>query len=123
MTTEHDNPQPITVLAVDDHPLLRDGIASALSNEPDMKLVAEAADGRSGIEAYRKFHPDVTLMDLQMPGMGGLEALHIIRQEDPNARIVVLTTYKGDAQVLSALQTRAKSGAKAPTPAKPAPKP
>ena len=107
MTTGNDSLRPITVLAVDDHPLLRDGIATALSNEPDMKLIAEAADGRAGIEAYRKFRPDVTLMDLQMPGMGGLEALHIIRQEDPNARVLVLTTYKGDAQVLSAL----KSGA------------
>ena len=107
MTTGNDSPRPITVLAVDDHPLLRDGIATALSNEPDMTLVAEAADGRAGVEAYRKFRPDVTLMDLQMPGMGGLEALHIIHQEDPNARVLVLTTYKGDAQVLSAL----KSGA------------
>lgn len=107
MTTGNDSPRPITVLAVDDHPLLRDGIASALSNEPDMLLVAEAADGRAGVEAYRKFRPDVTLMDLQMPEMGGLEALQIIRQEDPDARIVVLSTYRGDVQVLSAV----KSGA------------
>jgi DNA-binding NarL/FixJ family response regulator len=97
----------ITVLAVDDHPLLRDGISIALSNQPDMVLVAEAVDGRSGVEAYRKHKPDVTLMDLQMPGMNGLDALRAIREEFPEARVVVLTTYRRDAQVMSAL----KSGA------------
>lgn len=107
MTTNEDKPPRITVLAVDDHPLLRDGIGIALSNQPDMVLVAEAADGQAGLEAFRRHAPDVTLMDLQMPGMSGLEALRAIRDENPNARVVVLTTYRGDAQVMNAL----KSGA------------
>jgi len=97
----------ITVLAVDDHPLLLDGIGAALTDQPDMELVAVASDGRLAIEAYRRHRPDVTLMDLQMPGIGGLEALQTIRAEFPEARIVVLTTYRGDVQVISAL----KSGA------------
>lgn len=95
------------MLAVDDHPLLLDGITAALAGEPDIELVALAADGQAGIEAYRQHHPDVTLMDLQMPGVSGLEALRAIRQQDPEARIVMLTTYRGDVQVMSAL----KSGA------------
>lgn len=97
----------ISVLAVDDHPLLLDGITAALSGQQDMELVAVAADGQTGIEAYRRHHPDVTLMDLQMPGVNGLEALRAIRQTHPEARIVMLTTYRGDVQVMSAL----KSGA------------
>jgi len=97
----------ITVLAADDHPLLLDGIGAALTDQPDMELVAVASDGRLAIEAYRRHRPDVTLMDLQMPGIGGLEALQTIRAEFPEARIVVLTTYRGDVQVISAL----KSGA------------
>jgi DNA-binding NarL/FixJ family response regulator len=97
----------INVLAVDDHPLLLDGISAALADQPDMTLVAVAADGPAGVEAFRRHRPDVTLMDLQMPGMSGLEALRIIRQEYPDARIVVLTTYRGDVQVRSALQSGA----------------
>jgi DNA-binding NarL/FixJ family response regulator len=99
--------RPITVLAVDDHPLLRDGIASALADQPDMVLVAQAADGYSGIAAFRKHRPDVTLMDLQMPDMSGLEAMRIIRKEFPEARVIVLTTYRGDAQIASALRSGA----------------
>jgi two-component system, NarL family, response regulator len=99
--------RPISVLAVDDHPLLLDGIHAALEDQPDMRLVAVAADGQAGIDAYRRHRPDVTLMDLQMPGLGGLDSLRAIRQEFPNARIVVLTTYRGDVQVMDAL----KSGA------------
>lgn len=99
--------RPISVLAVDDHPLLLDGIESALAGQPDMGLVATASDGQAGIDAYRRHRPDVTLMDLQMPGMSGLAALRVIRQDFPDARIVVLTTYRRDVQVLEAL----KSGA------------
>ena len=99
--------RPITVLAVDDHPLLRDGIAAALSNESDMRLVAEASDGPTAIEAFEQHQPDVTLMDLQMPGMSGLEALRIIRQSHPQARIVVLTTYRKDVQAMAALKAGA----------------
>jgi DNA-binding NarL/FixJ family response regulator len=99
--------RPITVLAVDDHPLLRDGIASALADQPDMMLVAQAEDGHSGIAAFRNHRPDVTLMDLQMPDMSGLEAMQIIRQEFPQARVIMLTTYRGDAQIASALRNGA----------------
>lgn len=94
----------ITVLAVDDHPLLLDGIGAALADQPDMELVAVASDGQLGIDAFRRHRPDVTLMDLQMPGVGGLEAMQTIRREFPEARIVVLTTYRGDVQVMSALK-------------------
>lgn len=97
----------ITVLAVDDHPLLLDGISAALTAQPDMELIAVAVDGKAGIEAYRRHRPDVTLMDLQMSGVNGLEALRAIRHEYPEARVVMLTTYRGDVQVMSAL----KSGA------------
>ena len=108
MTSESDSPHIITVMAVDDHPLLLDGIKAALSEQPDMKLIAEVMNGRSAIEQYRLHRPDVTLMDLQMPGMGGLEALREILAEWSDARIVVLTTYRGDAQVMSALKSGAR---------------
>ncbi|MET0497595.1 MAG: response regulator transcription factor [Steroidobacteraceae bacterium] len=108
MSLTPDSPHVITVLTADDHPLLRDGIALALSEQPDMRLVAEAVDGETAIEQFRLHRPDVTLMDLQMPGMGGLEALRSILRQNPDARIVVLTTYRGDVQVLSALQSGAR---------------
>jgi DNA-binding NarL/FixJ family response regulator len=95
--------EPIRVLAVDDHPLLRDGIATLLNAQPDVKLVAEASNGREAIEQYRTHRPDVTLMDLQMPEMNGVDAMIAICGEFPNARIIVLTTYAGDVQVLRAL--------------------
>jgi two-component system NarL family response regulator len=102
-----DSKPPITVLVVDDHPMLRDGVATALAGEQDIRLVADAMDGYGAIEQYRKFRPDVTLMDLQMPGMGGIEAMRIIRTEFPNARILMLTTYKGDVQITNALESGA----------------
>ena len=104
MSANNVSARPIRVLAIDDHPLLREGIASALADQPDMTLVAEAVDARSGIEQFRRTRPDVTLMDLQMPDMSGIEAIRIIRQEFPDARILVLTTFQGDAQVTNALR-------------------
>lgn len=98
----------IRILTVDDHPLLRKGIAALLNAEPDMKLVGEASNGKEAIQAVRSLRPDVTLMDLQMPGLNGLEALDSIREEFPEARIIVLTTYSGDAQVLRALRAGAR---------------
>jgi DNA-binding NarL/FixJ family response regulator len=99
--------RPIRVLTVDDHALLREGIAALIADEPDMTLVAEAATGREAIEQFRRHHPDVTLMDLQMPELSGLEALNAIRAEVPDARVIVLTTYSGDVQVVQALQAGA----------------
>jgi DNA-binding NarL/FixJ family response regulator len=100
--------QLIRVLAVDDHPLLREGIATLLAAQPDMKLVAEAANGREAIEQYRVHRPDITLMDLQMPEMNGVDAMIEISSEFPGARIIVLTTYTGDVQVLRALKAGAR---------------
>src|SRR5208282_307756 len=99
----------IRVLAVDDHAVVRDGIARLIATQPDMELVAEAADGREGIEQFRKQHPDITLMDLQMPVMCGVDAIGAIRAEFPNARIIVLTTYAGDVQVTRALKAGARA--------------
>ena len=97
----------IRILTVDDHPLLRDGIAGLIADEPDMLLAGEAANGREAIEQFRRLHPDVTLMDLQMPEMNGLDALTAIRAEFPDARIIVLTTYTGDVQIMRALKAGA----------------
>jgi DNA-binding NarL/FixJ family response regulator len=99
---------PIRVLAVDDHALLREGIAALVNAESDMKLVAEATNGQEGIEKFRVHRPDVTLMDLQMPALNGIEAITRIRSEFPSARIIVLTTYTGDVQVLRALRAGAQ---------------
>jgi two-component system, NarL family, response regulator len=99
----------IRVLSVDDHALLRDGIAALIANQSDMELVAEASNGREAIELFRKHHPDVTLMDLQMPEMSGIDAMSAIRSEFPQARIIVLTTYAGDAQVFRALKAGARA--------------
>jgi DNA-binding NarL/FixJ family response regulator len=103
------NPNRIRILAVDDHPLLLEGIAALVSSQPDMELVAEAADGRQAIAQFRKHHPDVTLMDLQMPDMEGVDAIIAIHSEFPEARIIVLTTYTGDVQVLRALKAGARA--------------
>jgi two-component system, NarL family, response regulator len=102
-------PKLIRILAVDDHPLLREGIATLVNAEPDMKLVAEASNGREAIEQFRLHRPDVTLMDLQMPDFNGVEAIDRIQQEHGNARIIVLTTYTGDVQVLRALKAGARA--------------
>jgi DNA-binding NarL/FixJ family response regulator len=98
----------IRILTVDDHPLFRNGVAALLASQPDMQLVAEGANGREAIRQFRAHRPDVTLMDLQMPEMSGLEATMAIRAEFPDARIIVLTTYAGDVQVLRALQAGAR---------------
>jgi DNA-binding NarL/FixJ family response regulator len=101
-------PSLIRILTVDDHPLLRKGIAALVNGEPDLKLVAEASNGNEAIEAFRTHRPDVTLMDLQMPEMDGIDAIGCIRREFPEARIIVLTTYSGDTQVLRALRAGAR---------------
>lgn len=102
-------PRMIRILAVDDHALLRKGLAAVVNAEPDMKLVAEASNGEDAIEKFRTHCPDVVLMDLQMPGLNGIEATTRILSEFPDARIIVLTTYHGDAQVLRALRAGART--------------
>jgi DNA-binding NarL/FixJ family response regulator len=99
----------IRILTVDDHALLREGIAALVNAESDMRVVAEAANGQEAIEQFRLQRPDVTLMDLQMPGLNGIEAIIGIRSEFSNARIIVLTTYAGDVQVLRALKAGARA--------------
>jgi DNA-binding NarL/FixJ family response regulator len=99
----------IRILTVDDHALLRKGIAALVNAEPDMKLVAEASNGAEAITEFKKHRPDVTLMDLQMPDMSGIEATIAIRGDFPNARIIVLTTYPGDVQVVRALKAGARA--------------
>ena len=100
---------PIRILAVDDHPLVREGIAGMVNLQPDMTLVGEASNGREALQQFRTHHPDVTLMDLQMPEMNGLDALIAIRNEFPNARVIVLTTYTGDVQIARALKAGAQA--------------
>ena len=102
-------PNLIRILTVDDHPMLREGIAALVASQPDMKLVAEASTGREALEQFRKHRPDLTLMDLQMPDMDGIEAMAAICSEFPDARVIVLTTYKGDVQVLRALKAGARA--------------
>jgi two-component system, NarL family, response regulator len=98
----------IRILTVDDHALLRKGIGALIGAEPDMKLVAEASNGQEAIAEFKKHRPDITLMDLQMPEMSGIECIIAIRSDFPNARIIVLTTYPGDAQVVRALKAGAR---------------
>jgi DNA-binding NarL/FixJ family response regulator len=99
----------IRILAVDDHPLFRNGIASLLATQADMNLVGEASNGREAIHQFRMHRPDITLMDLQMPEMNGLDAMIAIRDEFPEARVIVLTTYVGDVQVLRAMKAGARA--------------
>ena len=97
----------IRILSVDDHPLLRSGIGALIATQPDMQLVAEAANGKEAVQLYRELRPDVTLMDLQMPAMSGLDAITAIKSEAPSARIIVLTTYSGDVLAQRALKAGA----------------
>ena len=103
-----DGAAQIRILAVDDHVLVRQGIAVLVGTQPDMTLVAEASNGREAIQQFRAHRPDITLMDLQMPEMNGFDAIVAIRGEFPDAKIVVLTTYKGDVQILRALKAGAQ---------------
>jgi DNA-binding NarL/FixJ family response regulator len=97
----------IRILVVDDHPVVREGVEALIRRQPDMRIVAQAANGREAIEQFREHRPDITLMDLQMPEMSGLDALIAVRGECPEARIIVLTTYVGDVQVLRAIKAGA----------------
>jgi DNA-binding NarL/FixJ family response regulator len=100
---------PIRILSVDDHPLFREGVATLLAGQSDLTLIAEACNGREAVDQFRRHRPDVTLMDLQMPEMNGVDAMVAICEEFPSARIIVLTTYLGDALVLRALKAGARA--------------
>lgn len=103
------NGHPIRILAVDDHAVLRDGIKALVAPEPDMEMVGEAENGVEAVDAFRRLRPDVVLMDLQMPVMGGIESIKEILAETPGARIIVLTTYEGDVQAMRALKVGARA--------------
>src|SRR5215813_7915694 len=99
----------IRVFSIDDHPLLHEGIATVIRNQPDMLLMAEASSGREGIQRFREHTPDVTLMDLRLPDMSGIDAMTAIRSEFPEARIIILTTFAGDAEIQRALEAGARA--------------
>ena len=104
-----DSPSEIRVLIADDHPATREGLHAIVESEGDLRVVAEAGDGHEAVALFMRHSPDLVLMDLQMPGLGGLEAMRLMRREKPNARIVVLTSYPGDARVARALAAGAMS--------------
>jgi len=103
-----DNPR-IRILSVDDHPLLREGLATIINSQPNMELVGQAANAHEALQQFRRLHPDITLMDLRMPGKSGIEAMIDIRSEFPDARIIVLTTFDGDLDVQRALEAGARA--------------
>lgn len=103
-----DSPPPIRVMSVDDHPLMREGIAAVVSSHPEMRLIAQAASGSEAIRLFRQHRPDVTLMDLRLPDMGGIDAMIAIRGEFPDSRVIILTTFEGDVQSRRALESGAR---------------
>ena len=103
-----DGPQRIRVFCVDDHPLLREGLTAIINNQSDMELTAQAANGRQAIQEHAKLRPDVTLMDLRLPDMSGIDALIAIRLADPEARVIILTTFEGDVEIQRALKAGAR---------------
>ncbi|HEY6892552.1 MAG TPA: response regulator transcription factor [Rhodanobacteraceae bacterium] len=107
--SQSDAARPITILIADDHPLMRSGIAAVLADEPRFRIIAQATNGREALEMFRRFHPDVTLLDVQMPEMDGVEATAAICRETPSARIIVFTTYRGDIQARDAMSAGAKA--------------